>query len=191
MHAETRETWAAALSTLFEDEYVFVSVGPRNNSAWSADVWAVMRRDVPDPRGWAGQDGDKEHDQRTTAARKAFPFNLDSAEQISHHLHEIDVDTAAQLLVALMDDWCQISEVPGFREDPESMLKAARILLSRFAPNFNCYTNLTEARETKSPNLAARDVGPGWSSFTEYTADYGLVVVSDSEVGVFWSFNPV
>ncbi|GAA2457201.1 hypothetical protein ACFPFX_32340 [Streptomyces mauvecolor] len=191
MLAATRETWAAALSTLFEDEYVFVSVGPRNNVAWDADTWAVMRRDVPDPRGWAGQDWDKEHDQRTKASRRGFPFSPDSAEKLSRNLHEIDVDTAAQLLVALMDDWCQITEVPGFQENPEGLLEAARILLSRFATDFKCFTNLAEARVTKTPNLAARDVGPGWSSFTEYTADYGLVVVSDSEVGVFWSFNPV
>ncbi|MER0448518.1 hypothetical protein ABR738_28840 [Streptomyces sp. Edi4] len=192
MHTTTRETWAAALTTLYEDEYVFVSVGPRSNTSWDADAWAVMRRDVSDPRGWAGQDWDSnKHDQPAGVDRRGFPFNVGSAEQISRNLHEIDAGSAERLLVALMNDWCHITEVPGFQKDPESLLAAARTIMSRFAKTCTCYTNLAEARETRTPNLDARDVGPGWTPFTEYTADYGLAVVSDSEVGIFWSFNPV
>jgi hypothetical protein len=94
-------------------------------------------------------------------------------------------------LVALADVWCRITKVPGFPENPEGPLTPARDALSRFGPHFSCYTSVAGARVPKSPRRTVDESGPGWTPLTEYTADYGLVVVSDSEVGVFWSFNPI
>ncbi|MFD7342364.1 hypothetical protein ACFV98_41370 [Streptomyces violascens] len=190
MYTVGEEAWAAALCALFEDEYVFVAVGPRGGGAWEEDALAVMGREVADPRGWAGQDWDEDSTERTSS-RPGFPFTPGSAEEIARKLRDIDAGTAVRLLVALADDWCRITKVPGFSGNPEGLLTQARDALSRFGPHFSCYTNVAEARVPKSPRRMVDESGPGWTPLTEYTADYGLVVVSGSEVGVFWSFNPI
>jgi hypothetical protein len=92
MYAVGEEAWAAALCALFEDEYVFVAVGPRGGGAWEEDALAVMRREVADPRDWAGQDWDEDSTERTSS-RPGFPFTPGSPEEIARKLREIDAGT--------------------------------------------------------------------------------------------------
>ncbi|MFG2718127.1 hypothetical protein ACGFW5_07475 [Streptomyces sp. NPDC048416] len=191
MPAVNGESWAAALRALYEDEYVFVAVGPRLGPSLGADVLAVMRREVPDPRGWGTQDWDRDHEERGHGAGAAFPFTSVDGDAITSRLAEVDIETAAQLLVAFRDDWCRLPRGRERDDRPGEPLSKAWALLSRFAPELRCYTNLTTAPSTTSLDLAAHAAGPGWLPFTGYTADYGLVVVSSTEVGVFWSFNPI
>ena len=98
-------------------------------------------------------------------------------------------ETAGHLLIGMTDDWCELFSIPDFEENKERLLADARTLLARFGQHFDCYTNVTDAETTETPDLFRKS--PGWFSLTEYTADYGLVVVSDEEIGVFWSFNPI
>lgn len=126
-----------------------------------------MRREVADPCGWAGQDWDEDSIERTSS-RPDFPFTPGSAEEIARKLREIDTGTAVRLLVAHADDWCRITKVPSFSENPEGLLTPARDALSRFGPHFSCYASVAEARVPKSPRLMVDESGPGWTPLTEY-----------------------
>ncbi|MFF3452979.1 hypothetical protein ACFYXH_01395 [Streptomyces sp. NPDC002730] len=150
---------------------------------------AVLNRDFADPRGWSVLDWDRESADEMAEHGPAFPFIHPTTELLAEHLYEISADTALLLLVALTDDWCNVRNAPGYPEKSECLLADARSLLARYGAQFACYTNVTDARTTKSPDLSHK--APGWISLTQYTADYSLVVVSESEIGVFWSFNPI
>jgi hypothetical protein len=67
------------------------------------------------------------------------------------------------------------------------VLADARTLLGRYVDDIACYSNITDARMSPSPDLSSGV--NGWTPLTRYDGDFGFVVSSE-EVGVFWSFNP-
>jgi hypothetical protein len=182
-------SWEEAALRLFEDEYVLVATGRRRHQDWRSDVMAVMNRETDDPRGWLVLDWDREEREGVTGRSRSFPFLEPSIDLLNERLYEVTPETAAYLLIGMTDDWCELSNVPDFEENKESLLADAETLLARFGQHFDCYTNVTDAETTQTPDLLRK--APGWFSLTEYTADYGLVVVSVDEIGVFWSFNPI
>ncbi|MEV6397867.1 hypothetical protein AB0M39_24360 [Streptomyces sp. NPDC051907] len=189
MTSVDEDAWAAAALRLFDDEYVLVATGPRTRTDWRIDALAVMNRRAEDPRGWLSLDWDREGREENPSRRPSFPFLEPSVELLRQRLYPVTPETASALLVAMTDDWCELANVPDFAENKESLLADAGTLLARFGPRYDCYTNVTDAKSTQSPDLLRKS--PGWISLTEYTADYGLVVVADEEIGLFWSFNPI
>lgn len=187
-------SWEAAVRHLYEDAYAFIATGPRTHEDWRADVLAVMERAVPDPRGWAGLDDTADDPER--AARPAFPFRppppadpfrpLTPAD-IGERLREIDRTSAQNLLLALTDDGCTLRNLERFTESPEELQDLARTLLARYGSTFTCHTNVTVG----APGNGTLDFGAShwsYSPMTFYWEDSGLVVVSDTEVGLFWNF---
>ncbi|MCX4818786.1 hypothetical protein OG883_02490 [Streptomyces sp. NBC_01142] len=184
-----RAAWESAALRLFEDTYSLVATGPRVHPDWLLDAVAVMNRDFIDPRGWSVLDRDRDNADEIARHGPAFPFDAPSTELLNESLTQITCDTAPVLLAAMTDDWCDLRSAPGFPDRAESLIADAHTLLARYGQQFECYTNADDVETTPAPDLGCKV--SCWSALTRYTADYGLVVVSDAEVGIFWSFNPI
>ena len=95
-------------------------------------------------------------------------------------------ESATQLLVALQGEFYQSANIPDFAMRKDRLFECAGEILSRFGDNADHYTNAVEARDDPNADLTNPDTE--WNCLSEFTTDCGLVVVSDSEVGVFWAF---
>ncbi|MFF6807857.1 hypothetical protein [Streptomyces sp. NPDC012616] len=180
----TQTAWETAALRLLEDVYTFVASGPRTHSGWQSDVLAVMNREVGDPRGWNTLDWDAGNDEKA-ADGPSYPFLPLSREALTERLYLVTSETAVRLLVSMTYDWGPVES----EEDETEVLADARTLLGRYGNEIACYSNITDARTSPSPDLSAGV--NGWTPLTRYDGDFGFVVVSPEEVGVFWSFNPV
>ncbi|MFE5724842.1 hypothetical protein ACFYYM_35205 [Streptomyces erythrochromogenes] len=194
--AVDRRSWEAAVRHLYEDAFSFVATGPRTQEDWWADVLAVMERAVPDPRGWTGLD---DTESERTPAAPAFPFRppfkadpqrrLTPAD-VGQRLREIDRASAENLLLALTDGGCTLRNLKRFTESFEELRDMARTLLARYGDVFTCHTNVSVGARTDG----TLDFGAshwGYTPMAFYGEDAGLVVVSDTEVGLFWTFDDI
>ncbi|GAA0340859.1 hypothetical protein [Streptomyces blastmyceticus] len=185
-----RNQWNAAAVRMFDDVYSFVRTGPRKHGDWRHDLPPILTREVEDPRGWVELDWDKDSEERTEG-NTAFPFKNLTVEQLTG-LYEIEPEPAAHLLVTLLSEWFTIKGVWNFEEREEQLLSDARTLVARYGPDSACYTPSGLARTTKHPDFfreSDRNSVSGDIPFTDLMGDLGLIVVSDTEVGVFWAFN--
>jgi hypothetical protein len=91
----------------------------------------------------------------------------------------------ARLLVIMTYEWGPI----GPEDSATEALADAHTLLGRYGDETACYSNIWKAHGSPSPDLTAGVTA--WSPLTPYVGDFGFVVVSPEEVGVFWSFNPI
>ncbi|WP_329191829.1 MULTISPECIES: hypothetical protein [unclassified Streptomyces] len=187
-------SWEAAVRHLYEDAFTFSATGPRKHEDWRADVVAVMERAVPDPRGWVGLDDTA---AERAAGGPAFPFRppykadpqrrLTPAD-VGERLHEIDRASAETLLLALTDGGCTLRNLERFTESFDELQDMARIILARYGDTFTCYTNVTVGAG-KNGTLDFGASHWGYTPMTFYLEDAGLVIVSDTEVGLFWTFD--
>ncbi|CAM5665654.1 hypothetical protein [Streptomyces avidinii] len=190
----SKVSWEAAVRHLYEDAFTFSATGPRGHEDWRADVLAVMERAVPDPRGWAGLDDTA---NERTAEGPAFPFRppfkadpqrrLTPAD-VGQRLYEIDRASAENLLLALTDGGCTLRNLERFTESFEELQDMARTLLARYGDTFTCYTNVSVGTR-RNGTLDFESSQWGYIPMTFYWEDAGLVVVSDTEVGLFWTFD--
>ncbi|MGW3634878.1 hypothetical protein ACWD7F_32830 [Streptomyces sp. NPDC005122] len=180
-----RTAWEEASLRLLDDVYAFAATGPRVHPDWRDDVLAVMNHEVDDPRGWNVIDWETDKEERTTA-RPSFPFHHPSRDILEERLFPVTPATAERLLVTMTYDW---GPVPQDEETAASAHADARTLLSRYGEQISCYSNISRARATPSPDLTGGV--DGWVPLTQYAGDFGFVVVSPEEVGVFWSFSPI
>ncbi|MCS0635827.1 hypothetical protein NX801_09135 [Streptomyces sp. LP05-1] len=185
MQPVDQSSWEAAVRHLYEDAYPFDATGPRHHENWILDLIAVMNR-VPDPRGWTGLD-----DAAHTPEREGFPtfpFDVHPPEYIAERLQEIDRDSAENLLLALTGDKCTLSNLFHFKETKEELRAMARTILARYGDKATYHTNVD--RPGRVPGtLDFVTPNWGWASLSFYSEDYGLVVVSNTEVGMFWNFS--
>lgn len=183
-----QQEWETAALRLFEDEYAFVCTGPRVHEDWHTDALAIMARETEDPRGWVTLDWDSESDPTEAEQRgRSFPFTLSTESALGESLYEISLDSAAPLIVALTDEWFDLKNIPDFADRQEQLLTDARTLLARYGRDATCYTTAGNARTTKDPDFFQPI--RGGVGITDYMMDLGLIVVSATEVGVFWRFN--
>ncbi|WP_338896861.1 hypothetical protein WBG99_15420 [Streptomyces sp. TG1A-60] len=181
-------TWKAAVRHLYRDAFAYIATGPRRHEDWTLDVLALMARAVPDPRGWARVDDAEEATERLE--NPLWPFAVHSPEYVASRLKEIDRDSAEDLLLALSEGGCTLSNLQYFDESEDELRALARTVLARFG---------NEATTTCHTNVSRTGSAPGTLDFTleslayspmsVFTEDCGLVVVSDTEVGLFWNFN--
>ncbi|MFD9289170.1 hypothetical protein ACFWBV_12850 [Streptomyces sp. NPDC060030] len=180
----TQKSWEDAVRQLFEDAYPYDATGPRRHEDWVLDVLDLMAR-VPDPRGWAGLDDAAGNPERE--ASPTYPFVAHPPEYVAPRLQEIDRDSAEKLLLALTDDGCTHSSLARFAESQEELLTTARTILARYGDDAGYRTNVNRpghvygSLDFTTPNWA-------YSPLSVYTEDYGLIVVTDTEVGMFWNF---
>ncbi|MEU3729814.1 hypothetical protein AB0E81_10465 [Streptomyces sp. NPDC033538] len=179
----TQVSWEDAVQRLLEDVYTFAATGPRTLAGWQRDALAVMNREVDDPRGWTTLDWDEYNDKERTASRPCYPFVSLSESELDSTLNPVTAETAARLLVEMTYEWGPA----GTLEQTRSALADARTVLGRYGDGVSCYSNVAQARRTPSPDLT-KGIN-GWAPLTKFIGDFGFVVVSSEEVGVFWSFD--
>ncbi|BAU84436.1 hypothetical protein SLA_3528 [Streptomyces laurentii] len=180
-------SWEAAVRHLYEDAFPYDATGPRQHEDWVLDVLALMAR-VPDPRGWAGLDYEADDPERT--ASPMYPFVAHSPEYIAVRLRQIDRDSAENLLLAITDDCCTLSNLRRFKESEEELLTMARTILARYGDNATYHTNVDRPGAVPG-TLDFTTSNWGYSPLSVYTEDCGLIVVSDTELGMFWNFSPL
>ncbi|MGW1642862.1 hypothetical protein [Streptomyces lavendulae] len=180
-------SWEAAVRHLYEDAYPYDATGPRRHEDWVLDVLALMAR-VPDPRGWTGLDDAARDPAREVSP--TFPFVAHPREYVARRLREIDRDSAENLLLALTDDGCALSNLRRFAESEEELRELARTVLARYGDDAGCHTNVSMPGHVRG-TLDFTSTGWAYSPLSVYGEDYGLIVVSDSEVGMFWNFSDI
>jgi hypothetical protein len=74
---------------------------------------------------------------------------------------------------------------PDFEERREDLEANARVILSRFPDGSHFYANTGRGSDT----LDYYQRVSGWNPFSVRTFDFGLVLVSQTEVGMVWSFR--
>lgn len=179
----TQYLWEDAVLRLLEDVYTFAATGPRTEAGWQQDALAVMAREAGDPRGWITLDWDKDNDRERTASRPCYPFVPLTGAELDSRMYPVTVGTAARLLAEMAFEWGPT----GTEEQARAALVDARTVLARYGDRVSCYSNISAAAKGPSPDLV-RGVN-GWVPLTQFIGDFGFVVVSDEEVGVFWSFD--
>ncbi|MFJ8138593.1 hypothetical protein [Streptomyces sp. NPDC096013] len=178
-------SWKSALLELFGGAWTFAAAGPRSHDDWRRDVQAVMTLKAEDPRNWGslnfpppGPNGDNSQES---------PFADLRLDEFDSLLYRVGKKSASQLLTALQGKYYQSSNIPDFESRKEHLFKCADAVLSRFSAGAAYYTNLAAARV--DPDVELLNPDAEWNCISKFTTDCGLIVVSDSEVGVFWAFD--
>ncbi|USQ84405.1 hypothetical protein NFX46_11730 [Streptomyces phaeoluteigriseus] len=181
-----RHSWDTAVRHLYRDAVAYIATGPRRHEDWTLDVLALMARSVPDPRGWTRVDDAEKEPERV--GNPTWPFAIRPPEYVAPRLKEIDRDSAENLILALTEGGCTLSNLQYFDESVNELRAMARTILARYGDDAAYRTNVSKrcsAPGTLDFTLESLEYSP-MSVFTE---DCGLVVVSDTEVGLFWTFN--
>ncbi|MEU6896151.1 hypothetical protein ABZ934_31275 [Streptomyces sp. NPDC046557] len=188
--------WNAAARRLLDDVYAFVATGPRSDGDWASDALAVMHRTVRDPRGWAALDWDRDNEVRQTLP--AYPFDPPTASEFARRLHPLTLERAVGLLAVMTEEWQSEPAPVRSRPHREVVLTDARTLLARYGPHARFWTNAEAAAGDAGADFVtaglARTRSHGFATSAYYRGvdiveDVGLIVVSDDEVGLFWSFG--
>ncbi|MFJ4921069.1 hypothetical protein [Streptomyces sp. NPDC088725] len=175
----------AAVRHLYVDACAYDTTGPRRHEDWSLDVLALMARAVPDPRGWTGVDDEAQNPRRV--ASPTYPFAVHPPEYVAERLQEIDRDSAENLLLALTDDGCTLSNLRHFTESPDELRAMARTILARYGDETTYHTNVRKHGSAPG-TLDFTLESLGYNPLSVYDEDCGLIVVTNTEVGMFWNF---
>ncbi|MFG3237157.1 hypothetical protein ACGFZG_36130 [Streptomyces antibioticus] len=179
-------TWAEAIE-MYEHRHTIAKVTARKHEDWALDVCTLMRGDTPDARDWRVNDPYAEEPERRDDPFHPFtvlPSDPAKADDFRLRVFEIPRTSAKRLLVALSTPWLDVERVEDFKESRARLEAKADIILSRFPESSRFYANTGR-------NSADLDYYKRLRSCTEvsvYTWDPGLVLVSDREVGMVWSF---
>ncbi|MER5894829.1 hypothetical protein [Streptomyces sp. NPDC001876] len=149
---------------------------------------AIMRREVADPRGWRGDD--PEVGEPELLEDPAFPFRVppvdeEGAAKWRSGLFEIPRRSVVRLLVMLATNEMNVTRQHGFAERRTGMERHAEAILSRFPGRSAFFTNTRHGGE--DPDFYER-VSGCWP-MSQYVWDFGLLAVSDEEIGLIWSFD--
>ncbi|MFJ9893978.1 hypothetical protein ACIQPR_11675 [Streptomyces sp. NPDC091280] len=178
-------SWKSALLELLGGAFTFAAAGPRDHEDWRRDVQAVMSLKVTDPRKWGSLNcPPPTSGSRNTEVKPFADLRLDEFDTL---LYAVGNKSATQLLVALQGQHYQAANIPDFENRKDRLFGCAEEILSRFGQEAAYYTNAADARTDPAADLLNPDTE--WNCFSDFTTDCGLVVVSDSEVGVFWAFD--
>ncbi|MFG3241226.1 hypothetical protein [Streptomyces sp. NPDC048157] len=117
-----------------------------------------------------------------------YPFVADPPEYIARRLQDIDRGSAENLLLALTDDGCTLSNLSRFAESEEELRAMARTILACYRGAASFHTNITKPGHV-SGTLDFTSSDWAYNPLSVYSEDYGLIVVSDTEMGMFWNFS--
>ncbi|MET9134024.1 hypothetical protein [Streptomyces antibioticus] len=179
-------SWAEAIG-MYERRYTIAKVTARKHADWALDVYALMHGDTPDVRGWRVNDPYVEEPERRDDPFYPFtvlPSNHAKADEFRLRLFEIPHASAKRLLVALSTPWIDVERVPDFEESRARLEEKADTVLSRFPESSRFYANTGR----KSADLDYYKRITSCTEVSVYTWDPGLVLVSETEVGMVWSF---
>ncbi|WP_251018335.1 hypothetical protein [Streptomyces sp. ISL-1] len=181
------EAWADALELFYR--YTFVAVTRREHQEWWYDVASIMRGEAQDPRGWQSLDTDRDEDERRDDPGFPFappPATAEDVESCRRRVTELPRSSVETLLVTLATNWLDVSREWEFDRRRPEMERRAHVVLSRFPAESRFYSNIGWKGE--SPDFYAQPVR-STDPFSRYDWDAGLIAVSDTEVGLVWSFD--
>ncbi|MFJ8887171.1 hypothetical protein ACIRJR_27705 [Streptomyces sp. NPDC102402] len=176
-------SWNRSLRAVF-GEGMFAAVGARRCDDWRLDALDVMRLRTDDPRGWrrivmapagssygAGSDG---------PFGAVTPGDIDAAFPVAR-------SGAEQIMVTLQGEWFQTEDIQDFDAREAELFSHARVILERFGADAVFFTNAVSARENPHADMLRRE--GVYEGFTSHVMDCGVIAVSATEVGIFWSFT--
>ncbi|WP_241192940.1 hypothetical protein [Streptomyces sp. ADI98-10] len=120
----------------------------------------------------------------------AFPFRVppvdeEGAAEWRSGLFEVPRRSVVRLLVMLATKEMNVPRQQGFAERRTGMERHAAAILSRFPEDSTFFTNTRHGGE--NPDFYER-VSGCWP-MSQYVWDFGLLAVSDEEIGLIWSFD--
>lgn len=181
------QAWAEALE-LYRSWAMIVKVAARRHEDWVLDLPVLMRCDTPDSRGWRTKDSFELEFERDDDP--FFPFDyVPGDESKPDHwkagLREIHRSSARRYLVTLSTGWINVNREPDFEARRAGLEEKADVILSRFPEGARFYANSGSSTEGFDYYAGT----PGWSSFSRHDWDHGLILVSETEVGMVWAFR--
>ncbi|GHF91066.1 hypothetical protein [Streptomyces griseosporeus] len=180
-------SWSEAIG-MYERRATIAKVTSRTHENWLLDLPALMRGDTRDTRGWRTVDiwdGELERFDDPSYPFAVPPEVFATAESWKSYLHEIPRSQALRFLVALSTPWIDVTKEPDFQERRAGLEEKASIILLRFPEGSRFYANT--GRDSSTLDYYERV--SGWNPFSVRTFDFGLVLVSETEVGMVWSFR--
>ncbi|WP_028806652.1 hypothetical protein [Streptomyces sp. 303MFCol5.2] len=180
-------SWSDAID-MYERRATIAKVTRREHENWVLDLSTLMRGDTRDTRGW--RTVDMWEGELDRLDEPSYPFVMPpevvaTAEAWKPYLHEIPRSQAVRFLVALATPWIDVTKEPEFEERREGLEAKARVILSRFPEGSRFYANTGHGSDTRDYYQRVSR----WYSFSVRTFDFGLVLVSETEVGMVWSFR--
>ncbi|MCX4697525.1 hypothetical protein OG252_15865 [Streptomyces sp. NBC_01352] len=180
-------SWSEAID-MYERRATIAKVTSREHENWVLDLSTLMRGDTRDARGWRTVDmweGELERLDEPSYPFVMPPEAVATADAWKPYLHEIPRSQAVRFLVALSTPWIDVTKEPDFEERREALEAKARVILSRFPEGSHFYANTGHGSDTRDYYQRVSR----WYPFSVRTFDFGLVLVSETEVGMVWSFR--
>ncbi|MFJ3225797.1 hypothetical protein ACIPJS_20895 [Streptomyces sp. NPDC086783] len=182
------KSWADAID-MYARRYSIAKVTTRKHEDWALDVSHLMHGDTADARGWRTVDfhaGEFERLDDPSYPFTRIPGDRMTTEEWKRRLHEIPRSSVARLLVVLSTQWLNVEDEERFDERRPGLEKNADVILSRFPAGSRFFANAGY----RSPTPDYYERISGVTTFSRNDWDVGLFLVSDSEVGMVWSFDP-
>lgn len=180
-------SWSDAIG-MYERRVTIAKVTSRKHENWMLDLSTLMHGDTRDARGWRTVDTWEGELERLDEPSYPFvmpPEAVATADAWKSYLYEIPRSQALRFLVALSTPWIDVTKEPDFEERREALEAKARVILTRFPEGSHFYANTGRDSDT----LDYYQRVSGWNPFSVRTFDFGLVLVSQTEVGMVWSFR--
>ncbi|MGW1166375.1 hypothetical protein [Streptomyces sp. NPDC002550] len=180
-------SWAEAIG-MYARRYTIAKVTRREHEDWALDVHTLMRGDSPDARGWRVNDYHAGEFERIDDPFYPFvdiPDDPAKADVLKSRVHEIPRSSAKKFLVALSTLWLNVEKHPDFEERRPGLEQKADVILSRFPEGSHFYANT--GRDSADIDYYKRI--SGCTPISRHVWDLGLFLVSETEVGMVWSFH--
>jgi hypothetical protein len=180
-------SWSDAL-IMYERRSSIVKVASRRHEKWVLDLPVLMHGDTRDARGWRTVDrwdGELERVDEPSHPFVIPPAVLAEGDDWMNYLHEISRAQALRLLVALATPWIDVTKEKDFEERRAGLEEKAGIVLSRFPEGSRFYANTGHGSDTRDYYQRVSR----WYPFSVRTFDFGLILVSEAEIGMVWSFR--
>ncbi|MBD9734923.1 hypothetical protein IGX29_24570 [Streptomyces sp. H28] len=184
----SQQSWAEAIG-MYARRYSIAKVTGRRHEDWALDVLTLMRGDSPDVRGWQTVDfheADLERQEDPYYPFVLLPGKTTETDEWKSRLHEIPRPSAERFLVTLSTQWLDVEKEHEFELRKAGLQAKAAVVLSRFPEGSRFYANTGP----KSAQLDYYQKVRVCSPVSRHDWDMGLILVSESEVGMVWSFDP-
>ncbi|MFF3309290.1 hypothetical protein [Streptomyces sp. NPDC002952] len=180
-------SWSEAID-MYARRYTIAKVTSREHEDWALDVNTLMHGDTPDNRGWRVKDsltGDLERLDDPYYPFALRPDDPATTGSWKSHLDEIPRSSAKRFLVALSTLWLNVEEEEDFEERRADLEVKAEVILSRFPEGSRFFANTGPHSES----LDYYKRISGCDTISVHVWDLGLFLVSETEVGMVWSFH--
>ncbi|MET7595217.1 hypothetical protein ABZS84_09240 [Streptomyces sp. NPDC005481] len=183
----TERSWSEAVG-MYARRYTVAKVTSREHEDWALDVNTLMHGDTADNRGWSTKDSLLGEPERLDDAYYPFALRPDDPAATGAwraRLDEIPRSSAKRFLVALSTIWLNVEKEDNFEARRPGLEEKAEVILSRFPVGSRFFANTGH----HSRDLDYYKRISGCNTISVHTWDLGLILVSETEVGMVWSFH--